>query len=297
MDFIKKKWRVITLAYLLASYLIFIVFMDKRTDYLTYAGLAFLVVTLILFVGTFIGMIGIMLHTVFKKEHLAMPFYRLAHSLGTTNINILAAYGVLLLKTFEPGEALTVFDKAKHLTGNYLYTKTLTGNIALCHWKIGDPKKALETYEDLFYYPDLELITDYSEENLSEGKNKNGNFYAQDFVTMGYLALINNQREKSRYYTQVALELSDKYGPAYDNLGQLAYAEGNLKEAKEYFKKALELKPGMIDSMYFLAQIAWDEGNIDDAKEKLQAIDISKVNGLSTVTADRINQLKAKSAS
>ncbi|WZL82191.1 tetratricopeptide repeat protein [Vallitaleaceae bacterium 9-2] len=297
MDFIKKKWRIITLGYLLISYLTFIVYMDKRTDYLTYAGIAFLVVTLILFIGTFIGLFGIILHTLFKKEHAAMPFYRMAYTLGTTNINILAAYGVLLIKTFKPDEALGVFEKALKLTTNYLYTKTLTGNIALCHWKMGNEQKALTTYEELFYFPDLETITDFSEENLEEGKSKNGNFYAQDFVTMGYLALINNQLDKASYYTQVALELSESYGPAYDNLGQIAYAHGNLEQAKEHFMHALELKPGMIDSMFFLAQIAWDEGNKDAAQNQLNAMDISRVNGLSTVSIDRINELKTKSAS
>ena len=297
MNFIKKKWRIITLGYLLISYLLFIVFMDKRTDYLTYAGMAFLLITLILFIGTFVGIIGIIFHTALKKEHLAMPFYRSAYSMGTININILAAYGVLLLKDFKPEEALDVFEKAKKLTSNYLYIKTLTGNIALCHWKIGHLKEALSTYEDLYYYPDLDVITDFSEENLEEGKNKNGNFFAQDFVTMGYLAFINNQIEKAIYYTQVALELSDKYGPAYDNLGQFAYEKGHLEDAKTHFKKALELKPGMIDSMYFLAQIAWDQGNQHDAKRQLDAIDTSKVNGLSTVSVERINQLKEKSAS
>ncbi len=67
-----------------------------------------------------------------------------------------------------------------------------------------------------------------------------------------------------------------------------------MNKAKEHFMHALELKPGMIDSMFFLAQIAWDEGNKDAAQKQLNAMDLSRVNGLSTVSIDRINELKTK---
>ncbi len=293
MNLIKKKWHLITLIYLLASYLFFIIYMDKRTDYLTYAAILIFVATLVLFIGTFIGSFGIIFHTFFKKEALALPFYRSAYTLGTTNPNILAAYGVLQLKNFNADDACTIFEKGLSCTSNYLYIKTLTGNRALCYWKQGKLEKALSSYEDLFYYPDLEIITDFSLENLDEGTDKNGNFYAQDFVTMGYLAFINNQREKATYYTHVALKLSDIYAPAYDNLGQFAYSDGNLEEAQHHFKHALELKPSMIDSQFFLAQIAYDQNDAQGALDYLNAIDINSINGLSTISQERIDELKA----
>ncbi len=97
------------------------------------------------------GRSGIILHSFFKKERAALPFYRLAISLGSTNTNILAAYGLIQLRDYKPEEALEVFKKAKASTKQFLYHKTLTANIALCEWKLGDTKQATQTYEDLYY--------------------------------------------------------------------------------------------------------------------------------------------------
>jgi len=294
MNYLKSKWRSVTFATLIISYILFIFIMNKRVDYLYMVGYAYIVITFILFLGTIVGIPGIILHSFFKKERAAIPFYKLAINLGSTNTNILAAYALILLRDFRPSEAIDIFESARASTKQYLYYKTLTANIALCQWKMGDVEKADETYEDLFYYPDLELINDFSLENLDEGSSKNYNFFAQDFTTMAYLMFVNNQIEKSIYFTRIALEKSPDYAPAFDNLGQIEYKKGNIDKAIEYFSKGIELRPTMVDSNYYLAKIAIENNDKELAMKHLDLIDSTKINGLSTVTSDTVSDLRTR---
>ena len=291
MNYIKSKWRLITFAILIISYVIFIFIMDKRVDLLYTTGVVYIVVTLILFLGTIVGIPGIILHSFLKNEKAATPFYRLALNLGSGNTNILAAYGLIQLRNYQAKEALETFQKAKASTKHFLYHKTLTANIALCQWKLGDIKTAAKTYEDLFYFPDYSPIEDFSLENLEEGSNKNHNFYAQDFTTMAYLFFLNSDLDKAEYFTKIAIEKLPTYGPAFDNLGQIEYQKGNIEEAKQFFTHALIHKPGMSDSHYFLARIAYEEKDKNTALEHINEISEDTINGLSTISLEDIQSL------
>lgn len=292
MNYIKSKWRLITFATLIISYVVFIFIMDKRVDLLYTAGVVYIVITTILFLGTIVGIPGIILHSFFKNEKAATPFYSLAIKLGTKNTNVLAAYGLIQLRDFKPKEALETFEKAKDSTKQFLYIKTLTANIALCEWKLGNLQKASKTYEDLFYFPDYEKITDFSLENLEEGSNKNFNFFAQDFTTMAFLMFLNGELDKAEYFSKIAIEKMKTYAPAFDNLGQIEYKRGNIEEAKNYFNEALTHRPDMPDSHFFLASIALEEKDKPSGTKHINAINQSKINGLSTITVKDIQTLE-----
>lgn len=293
MDLIKSRWRTITFATLVISYIVFIFIMDQRVDLLYGAGVVYIIVTTLLFLGTIVGIPGILLHSFLKKEKAAIPFYRLAIKLGTKNTNILAAYGLIQLRDYKPREALEVFLKAKQTTKHFLYIKTLTANSALCYWKLGDLEKAAKTYEDLFYYPDYEPITDFSLENLEEGSNKNHNFFAQDYTTMAYMFFLNNKLDQAEYFSKIALEKMNTYAPAFDNLGQIEYERGNIEEAKEYFDHALTHNPDMADSHFFLAKIALEEKDKENASKHINQINQTSINGLSTIDLGDIKSLSA----
>jgi Tfp pilus assembly protein PilF len=267
--------------------------MGKRMDLFYVAMGAYVLATLLLFLSTIVGIPGILLHGMFKKEKAALPFYQAAIALGSNNTNILAAYGLSQLRDYKPTEAREIFERAKANTNHYLYIKTLTANIALCHWKEGNIKEAVKTYEDLYYYPDLEPVTDFSLENTQEGLDKNHNFYAQDFTTMAFILHLDGQEEKAEYFSHVSIQKTEDYGPAYDNLGQIEYGRGNNEKAIEYFQKGLEYQATMIDSYYYLGKIALDENRKDDAKKHFSDIDLSRVNGLSTITEDDVKKALA----
>ncbi len=291
MELIRRKWRVITIVYLVLSYLVCIILLPKRTDLLTAAAILYIVVTLVLFIGTFVGIPGMLLHTFFKKEKAAMPFYQAAMAMGTSNTNIMAAYGLLLLKDFKPEEALSIFEKAKGTTSHFLLHKTLNGNIALCHWKMGDVEHAINDYLDMLYYPDLEPITDFSEDNLEEGTGKNANFYTQDFVTLAYLYSLIGKMDEAVYFSKVAMSIKGDYAPAYDNLGQFEYLAGHMDTAKDYFKQALDIRPEMNDSLFFMAKIYHEEGNDNEARSYMNRMNFDKLNGLSTITLEEAEAL------
>ncbi len=291
MNLIKSNWKSITLLLIVGCYIVFVFIMDKRTDLFTPAILIYFIITTILFLNSVVGAPGIIIHSVFKKEGPAIPFYKAAIRLGSTNTNILAAYGLILLRDNQPTDAKKLFKTAIENSRHYMYNKTLTANIALCEWKEGNVPKATKTYEDLYYYPDLEELTNFSEGNLQEGIDKNHNFYAQDFTTMAFLMHLNNEKEKAIYFSLVSLEKSGKYGPAFDNLGQIHYQDGDIIKAKEFFQKALEYNPTMSDSLYYLAKIALDEENNELSKKYLNQIDLDRINGLSTITKETVNNL------
>lgn len=291
MNYIKSKWRLITFITLIVSYIIFIFIMEKRVDLLYTAGVVYIVITTILFLGTIVGIPGIILHSFLKQEQAAKPFYKLAINLGSTNTNILAAYGLIRLREYHPAEAHEIFAKAKESTKHFLYHKTLTANMALCEWKLGKTEQAAKTYEDLFYYPDYDPIEDFSLDNLDEGIHKNHNFYAQDFTTMAFLIFLNGEVDKAEYFTKIAIEKLATYGPAFDNLGQIEYSRGNIEEAKQLFVDALTHKPGMSDSHYFLARIALEQGDKEEANKHMSEISEDTINGLSTITIEDIKSL------
>lgn len=293
MTKIKKKWRLISVILLASLYVLFIFVMDKRIDLLYISILIYVMVTIFMFLGTIIGIPGIILHSIFKKEEAAIPFYRTAIKIGSRNINILTAYGLILLRQFQPQEALRLFELAKQNTQQFLYHKTLDCNMALCYWKMNDLEKAVEIYESAYYYPDLEKLPDYRPEQIETALTKNPNFYLSDFITLAYLLFLAGQTDKALFFTQVGLKKDDQYAPAYDNLGQIYYQQGQLELAIENFNKGLELKPTMIDSLYYLAKISLSK-DVAAAKAYCDRIDINKINGLSTITIEQATSLQSE---
>jgi len=291
---IRSKWFLLSLIALVFFYVLYIFIMDKRLDYLYTTGYIYLVITLIVFSGSLVGAPGLILHGIFKNEKLAMPFYSLAIKLGSSNTNVLIAYGLVMLRSHHPEKALIVFQQAKEVSRHFFYQKALSTNIALCHWKLGDTTLAAKMYEDIYYYPDLQPITDFTLDNLEEGVEKNANFTAQDFITLGFLEYLNGHIEKALYFSHVGLKKSEKYGPAYDNLGQIAFSQGDYNLAKEYFTQGLVYKPNMTDSIYYMALIAYNEGDYPRSKSILESLNRAKINGLSTITLENVESLEKK---
>ena len=292
MQFIMKKWKFIALIYLVVSYILFVFIMDKRTDLLAFSIFVFIGLTFLLFIGTFIGSIGLILQVFLKNEKKSAPFFELAVRLGSKNTNILTGYGLILLRRFQAKEALAIFEKAKATTQQFMYLRSIRTNIALCYWKLNQLEEALSIYEELFYYPDLTKIEDFTLENLDEGVNKNHNFFAQDFITLGYLYLIHGDLDQALYFTKVGLAKSPNYGPGFDNLGQLDYLDGRLDEAIEHFKKGIENHPGMVDSLYYLTKIYLEEEDLVQAKMYFDQIDTKRITGLSTITHEDYEYMK-----
>ncbi len=295
MEAIKKKWFFISLAYVFIIYYIFIIHLKgtQQSLYLILISL-YVGITAILFLGNIVGFPGLVLHAFFHREDKALPFYRAAYKLGCKSSQLLAAYGLILLRRGEAKSAQEIFETALASNRNVFYTRTLKANLAICEWKLGQPQKAYDDYLALYYFPDKEKLPDYDLNELETGLDKNTTFTEQDFVTMGFLALLCGKWEAARYFSEVALLKEPQYAAAYDNLGQIYFRQGDTEKAKQNFTKALELKPGLMDSLYYLAVIALTEKDIPLAKEYLAKAESQSFNALNTVSAEDLKALANK---
>lgn len=292
MNTIKNKWFFISLIYVFVVYFIFIVYLKGSQPTFYYLLLSlYVVVTAILFLGNIVGFPGLILHAFFKKEELALPFYRASYKLGCRSSQILSAYGIILLRKGEAKEAKEIFEAALEKNRNYLYTHTLKANIIICEWKLGNTQKAYQDYLELYYFPDRERLQNYDLENLDAGKECNPSFSPQDFLTIGYLALINKEMDAALYFSTIALDKMPQYAAAYDNLGQIYYVQGEPEKAQEYFEKAIELKPTLIDSLYYLAKIHFEKGDAKKAEEYLENALKQPYNALNTISKAEMDEL------
>ena len=297
MEAIKKKWFFISLTYVFIIYYVFIIHLKgtQPSLYLILISL-YVGVTAILFLGNIVGFPGLVLHAFFHREDKALPFYRAAYKLGCKSSQLLAAYGLILLRRGDAESARKIFETALTANRNVFYTRTLKANLAICQWKLGQPQKAYADYLELYYFPDKEKLTNYDLNELEAGLEKNTTFTEQDFVTMGFLALLCDEWDAARYFSEIALLKRPDYAAAYDNLGQIYFRQGQTDEAKQNFAKALELKPDLMDSLYYMAVIALAENDFPLAKEYLTKAKSQSFNALNTVSKDDLKALADKLA-
>lgn len=294
MTKIKKHWRLISLGYFVISYLIIVVAMKQPLSTYLIGVLIYLSLFILVFFGTFLGLIGIILQVFIKKESAAVPFYRAGFKYGTNNPTILASYGLILLRINESKDALACFERGLIYSNHFLTTRTLLSNKAISYWKLGDLDTALEIYHEIirkFGDDDQAFLTepDYSDDHIEQFITDNHVMYPQDFTTIGYLYILKKDFEKATFFTHAAMHQNKDYASAYDNLGQIAYYQDDLILAKEHFIKALELDPNLPDSLYYMALILKHEDKNSDAKSLLLKAKSCKLDGLNTISHEMID--------
>ena len=292
---IKKHWRTISFIYLILTYFIFINIFNSDKNTLLLAYFIFLLITVILFLGTLIGIFGTVVHSISRNDAIAEKFYRIAKKFKTKNITVLGNYGLILLKQNKPEDAMTLFIEALSYNKGFLSEKSLRANIAICYWKMNEIDKAIEEYEMLLSeYSFSDNNIEQNEENTDKIIASNPYFFALDYTTLGYLYLLKNDLEKSEFITNLALRRNDLFAPALDNLGQIYFTKKDYAKAKNHFITALEINSNMSDSNYYLGLIYKEEKNIEKAKEYLEKALNCTINGLSSVTENDIKNELAK---
>ncbi|PKM57914.1 MAG: hypothetical protein CVU98_03645 [Firmicutes bacterium HGW-Firmicutes-3] len=291
---LKTKWRSITIGYLLVSYFVIVVINHLPVSYFIIGlGIYFLLFILI-FLGTFVGVLGVLIQSFTRNNQKALPFYKSAYKLGTQNTTILATYGLLLLRNNEVHQALECFDKGLKTNSYFLTTKTLMGNKAICYWKLGQLDKAIQIYYDFFNKYGAEnqaFLEDHSylEDRIHDVVKDNPYFYPQDFTTLGYLFILKEDYIKATFFTKAALSKQEDYAAAYDNLGQIAYRQDDLAVAKKYFLKALELDENAPDTLYQMGKLYQLENNNTEALLYLEKAKNCHLDGLSTISYEMID--------
>ncbi|MCT4686456.1 tetratricopeptide repeat protein [Vallitalea sp.] len=301
MELLGKKWKLVALVYFIVCYIFVMVIkhMPLSTLLLFYAG--FILLTIILFLGTSIGFIGILVQSAFSNEDKAYKFYRLAYKLHTNNISIISSYGLILLKKDNINEAILIFKKALSLKPQFLADKIIKCNIAICHWKLGNIDEAINIYEKVF--KDFEKTTDtddepkeieeVSDENEPTDEyviNTNSYVYAQDYTTLGYLYLLKKDYDKAIENSKKSLMLNATHAPALDNLGQIYYELKDYDEAIKYLTSALEINPNMADSNYYMGLIFEQKNDIEEARKYFKKTASCNINALNTVTHEDVER-------
>ncbi|GKX28382.1 hypothetical protein SH1V18_08620 [Vallitalea longa] len=306
MDYLGKKWKFIAIIYFIACYIFVIVIkhLPLSTLLLFYGG--FILLTILLFLGSTIGMIGILVQSVTKNDKKAFKYYRAAYKLHTNNISIITSYGLILLKEDKIEQAIDIFKKSLSLNPQFLANKIIKCNIAICHWKLGKIDEAIDIYEKIF--KDFELATYDDEEDNDEEDIKqieesidsneekeyviktNSYVYAQDYTTIGYLYLLKKDYDKAIENSKKALMLNAKHAPALDNLGQIYYEMKDYDKAFKYLKSALEINPNMPDSNYYMGLIFEKKNDIEEARKYYKKTASCNINALNTVTREDVNK-------
>ncbi len=294
MKSIKKRWRSITIVYLISVYLITVVTLKQPlSTYFILAG-AYFAVFILTFLGTTVGVVGILLQIITRQETIVYPFYAAAYKLGTMNTTILASYGLILLRQEKAAVAKDCFERALENTTYFLTTKTLKGNTSIAQWKLGNIEEAIETYQYILdkYSKDEKSYQEefgYSQEGVEAIVKDNPYMYPQDYTTLGYLYILNKEYDKATFYTKAAIASKEKYAAAYDNLGQIAYYQDDFELARTHFEEALELNPKLADSLYFMGLVEKAEGNTETAMGFLKKAKACKLDGLNTITYKMID--------
>ncbi|WP_304942185.1 tetratricopeptide repeat protein [Vallitalea guaymasensis] len=302
MEFLGKKWKFVAIIYFIVCYMFVMVIkhMSLSTLLLFYAG--FILLTIVLFLGTSIGFIGILVQSAFKNDDKAYKYYRLAYKLHTNNISIITSYGLVLLKKDNINEAIEIFKKALSLKPQFLADKIIKCNIAICHWKLGNIDEAINMYEKVFKDFEKTADTDDEPKELEESLDEedeptdeyviktNSYVYAQDYTTLGYLYLLKKDYDKAIENSKKALMLNATHAPALDNLGQIYYELNDYGEAIKNLKSALEINPNMADSNYYMGLIFEKKNDIEEARKYFKKTASCNINALNTVTREDVER-------
>lgn len=295
MQDLLKRWQAITFGYLVITYLAVVVFMKLPiTVWLVVVGV-WLLILIATYLGTFLGIIGVLLQSLTRKQEPSIPLYRAAYKFGTRNSTILASYGLILLRDDQNELAMACFDKALANTTYFLSTKTLKCNKAIALWKVGRIEDAIALYNEViekFGKDDQKYFTQpsFDEEGIKAIVDENTYLYPQDFTTLGFLYTLNEQYEEARFFSLAALEKKEDFAAAYDNLGQIDYFQGHIDDAEANFSKALDLNPKLPDSLYFAGLVAQKKGDHEKALTYLNQAKDCSLDGLNTITNKMIDQ-------
>ncbi|MCT4543358.1 MAG: tetratricopeptide repeat protein [Vallitalea sp.] len=298
MKYLGKKWKLVTIIYFILCYIyvISIKHMPISKLLLFYGG--FILLTMILFLGTTIGLIGILIQNITKNDAKASKFYKIAYALKTNHISVLSSYGLILLKEDHINKSLEIFKIALSLQPDFLPSKIIKCNIAICNWKLGNINEAIDIYEKIFKdfekSIDEDDITSETEEEKEEYTiTTNDYVYAQDYTTLGYLYLLKKDYDKAIENSKKALILNENYAAALDNLGQIYYETNEYDKAIKNLKSALVINPNMADSNYYMGLIYEKQDNIKEAKRYYTKAASCNFNALNTVKKEDV-EMKLK---
>ena len=168
----------------------------------------------------------------------AKELYEAAMAEGLDKINLIDAYGVLLMKEGEFQKSIDIFGKALNLKPALNQRYEIRIHRSIAYLKSGDTERAKVALED--------IIRNHQTIGMYE--------------TLGYLYIITDD-EKAREFNEEAINLYDDNPTILDNIGQYYLDKGHPEIAKEFLEDAYEIDAKKVDVNFHLARVALSEGD------------------------------------
>ncbi len=295
MKNLKRHYFKILIILISLSYLITVrtLKLSNSIFYLT-VSLIF-VISIILFLGNVVGAIGIFYQQFTGKD--AINFYEKAYKLNATNPTILMAYSLSLLSKKEYKKAIEVSEKGLDESYYFAVSKTLMVYKGLALFKLGEIDEAINIYLDVlkkFGKENQQYFQDDLETPSKTMIAENPYFNTADLSTLGYFYIIKGDYERARFFSIIALKKDSKFAAAFDNLGRIAYLKGESEKAIKDFNEALSINKNLVDSLFYLSKIYFEKGDMEKSKEYFNKINKTKLNGLSMLESEEIEEFENK---
>lgn len=226
-----------------------------------------------------------------KKHEEALACYEQAYEQGLDRIHILMAYGILLMRNGQ-------YEKAKEVFLKIHYTPQLAPdnrfqlriNYSVCLWRLGKLDEAISTIQRAAEDARTTVI----------------------YTTLGMYLIF--RAEKTGDFTEAiafnneAYEYDDEDAAILDNIGLMhlrmsekakqdgdaTRAEQERKLAYDFFSRAHKRKPGQVTTLYYLAEMFYEDGNHDKARQSIDAALTHNFSGVSPVSRQMAEALKAR---
>jgi tetratricopeptide (TPR) repeat protein len=269
---LRKLWTPLSILFYIGTFAYLILYKSLPITTIILPYIVFFVLTKLIFIGNTVGSLGLFIHISTRNDKKARPYYAFAYRFRSTKINIIATYALMVLKDGDIALAKDIYTNLlsfKNIRPSL--TKIIYANLAICHWKLGELQKAIDQYQALFDDEDFKSF-----------------FTADDYTTLGYLHLENNNFDAAEFYTKLALKLDEEHVSAMDNLGQMYYRRNNFQQAISYFQKAITLKEYTVDSNYYLGRIFEENKDFESAKKHYENALQGNITALNTITKEEI---------
>jgi len=191
----------------------------------------------------------------------AKGLYEEALAAGMSRVDLVDAYGVLLMKEGQFEQSIEMYGKALQLNPAPSQRYTIRAHRAIAYMKIGKMTKAKAALEDIHQKQEMESI----------------------YEALGYLYILTDD-EKAISFNEKAINMYPDNVTILDNIGQYYLEKGYPEHAKEFLLDAYEIDDEKVDVNFHLAQVAQMNG---DKKKAIEYLNNAKNCTMSALTDTR----------
>lgn len=191
----------------------------------------------------------------------AKTLYEEALAAGMNRVDLVDAYGVLMMKEGQFEQSIEMFGKALKLNPPQSQRYKIRMHRAIAYIKVGKMNKAKAALEDIHQKQETESI----------------------YETLGYLYILTDD-EKARTFNEKAINLYPDNVTILDNIGQYYLDKGYPEYAKDFLQDAYEINDEKVDVNFHLARVYELEG---DKKKAIEYLNKAKSCPMSALTDTR----------